>query len=863
MKVADIQAELTRLFDAFDDAGGVIIWHDPDVEFAEVAEELELPGVEVMLERENEEFLLMRELNGDLTGRKILLYRPRERRIEGDWLADVEVRSKQFSADYASIQMRELGCAESQDMRAALAARKAFLAKRGNIKKLVALRGSYETPQQLDVAIIAARMGLIAADPVVIVRAFCELDTDAAATALAALEAAGVAESFANAIAAWTGFAGDVADVAALRKHVLLTSFWRSAPSGCLAGLEACLGEGKEAFCHDAFAQWAAEGSRDMLFEALRAVEAEVGLGTRLENAGLSDLSSAEVFPRVDAEVLRRLFALVSAASDASDEILEVCGRRRGLTWYASFEPLYRGVEAAAQMQRFYRAHANGLGALPTERVWRAYEREWYQMDTWYRELHMALSDALKDDDYGLAEDFRVACTTIENLYKGWYLREVNSRWLSAAAADLGALGYASGIGRQRDFCMGEMSGVAESKKRAWVVVSDALRYEVAAELAQRLERETKGSCNLAAVQSVLPSITKCGMPAVLPHGTYEIASKDNGKGFTVLVDGCEAPNCVKRQEVIRRTYPSGVAVTYDEFFNALGRDQRKELVGEADVVYVFHNTVDALGDKQATERKVFQGCADAIDEICGLVKLVVREFGASDVFVTADHGFLYTDQPLDEAEHASLSDVHGAVAVESGRRYVVARPGATSDVFVPVKLDSSEGLVGLFPRECVRIHMAGGGDNYVHGGISLQEMCVPVLHFTNHRAGTKGYVEAECAQISLVTQIDVISNSLFTLEFLQNEPVGGKVLPCEYEVFLADAAHEPVSDIVRVVASSAAADASERVTRASFGLRSGFAPNSDETYLLLARNAETKQVTCLRELRLQIAFAAPVDFGW
>ena len=166
-------------------------------------------------------------------------------------------------------------------------------------------------------------------------------------------------------------------------------------------------------------------------------------------------------------------------------------------------------------------------------------------------------------------------------------------------------------------------------------------------------------------------------------------------------------------------------------------------------------------------------------------------------------------------------------------------------------------------PRECVRIAIAGGGENYVHGGVSLQEMCVPVLRFRNRRAGSKGYVESAPVSLSLVSTLDTITNSLFSLELLQDEPAGGKALPAEYEVFVGTVAHEPVTDVARVVADRTSADASERTFAVRLSLRPGFSPSEGERYPLLARNVGTGEVSVLRELRMQVAFAPSIDFGW
>ena len=863
MKQTDIQTELMRLFDEAGDAGRVVVWHDPDGEFAESVEGLDLPGVELMVERENELFTLKQALNEDLAGRRILLYRPRERHLEGDWLADVEVRSTPFSADYASIQLRELGAADTPEMRSELKARKKWLSKRTNVRKLLTLRNSFAVPQELELAIMAVMLGAEAADPVpVLVRYLSDAHEQGGVEALTPLEAAGVGDSFRAAVRAWTGFEGDVTDATALSQHVLLSAFSRTAPAGVLSGLDRCFSSDRADLCHEVFRTWLASGDRASLLDVCVEVEVACKLEGRLAEATLPELLTMGIFPCVDAVVLRRLFSAV--CEPASNEgVLAAVGVRRGLAWYDELSCYYEGVTAAARMRRFWREHPEGLAAMPAESVWAAYAEEWYQMDSWYRAFHQAFAGAIRSGEYELDEDFRAARAAMENLYKGWFLRTLSERWTKAAEAELASQGYVSGVPRQQDFFMSEVDGLVQRKRRAWVIVSDALRYEVAAELADVLERETKGSAELVSVQATLPSITKCGMPALLPHGSFSFErTQTAGKpALSVLVDGVEAATCAKRQEVIRHTHPTGVAVTYDSFVNGMGRAERKELVGEADVVYVYHNAIDATGDKAATERKVFDACADAVEEISGLVKLIVREFRATDVLVTADHGFLYTDEPLAASDHISLTDVTGQV-VEAGRRYVVTEKDATSEVLLPASLPGGH-LKALMPRECVRIAMAGGGENYVHGGISLQEMCVPVLRFRNRRAGSKGYVESAPVTLSLVSTLDTITNSLFTLELLQDEPAGGKALPAEYEVFVGTAAHEAVTDVARVVADRTSPDASERTFTVRLSLRPGFSPNEGERYPLLARNVGTGEVSVLRELRMQVAFAPSIDFGW
>lgn len=182
MKLADITSELLRLFAGQDaDCGGaIVVWHDPSGEFEDALADLELPGVNVLVDREGGRFAIKRELNGDLGGRKVLIYRRSAGEPSGDWLADVEARCIPFAADYVSVQLREIGAVDSYEMRAALEFHKAFFAKRRNVIKLNKLLHSLretavETVDELELGILATCMGASELDPAAIVSGYLAL----------------------------------------------------------------------------------------------------------------------------------------------------------------------------------------------------------------------------------------------------------------------------------------------------------------------------------------------------------------------------------------------------------------------------------------------------------------------------------------------------------------------------------------------------------------------------------------------------------------------------------------------------------------------------------------------------------------
>jgi hypothetical protein len=289
-------------------------------------------------------------------------------------------------------------------------------------------------------------------------------------------------------------------------------------------------------------------------------------------------------------------------------------------------------------------------------------------------------------------------------------------------------------------------------------------------------------------------------------------------------------------------------------------QSERRALVQGKDIVYIYHNTIDAFGDKPATETKVFEACDTAIDELTAIVKIIVNDLSGINVFITADHGFLYTYKPLEESQKISRQTFSGDI-YELGRRYALVSPETTADYLLPVKTEQILGgipMKGFAPQDTVRIKVQGGGENYVHGGISLQEMVVPVIVYKGMRTGYKKYVEVQNPGLWLISESRKVSNLMFSLDFLQKQPVGDKVQPCNYTLHFTDDEGVPVSDFQTVIADRTSDNASERVFRVRFTLKQ-MAFNRNKIYrLVIANDTDVPEEV---EFRIDIAFAD--DFGF
>lgn len=334
-------------------------------------------------------------------------------------------------------------------------------------------------------------------------------------------------------------------------------------------------------------------------------------------------------------------------------------------------------------------------------------------------------------------------------------------------------------------------------------------------------------------------------MAALLPHSSLTLVprSGEDGPGaLDALADGMPTQGTPARERVLQAYLDAyharrAARALQASAFSRMGRAERREAVGDASVVYLYHNRIDAIGDDALTEDDVCSACAEAIEEITRLVSLLVREFRATEVLITADHGFQYTAEPLAESDKVALSEVRGHV-LAYGRRYVVGGQDLSSDALAPVSLSSvsDTGLRGLAPRECVRVRKAGGGERYVHGGISLQELCVPVLRFRNFRAGSRGFRERTRATLSLVSPLPAITNPSFEVEVLQDEPVGSKTLPATYELQVVGPGGEAVTEARRVRAESREPEAVRRTLRVGLHVREDLARAGELRCRLVAR---------------------------
>ena len=835
----------------------IIFWHDADGEFAEMVDELDLPDVKVLKLTGSNNFTAKKTLLADDVESNYLVYNPISYpSIKDNWLVDVELMSEEFRADLLSMRMQEFDIPSSNQFRKAMKNYTKFFDNKERCAKFKAFNTNYTSVGQLHIDIIAVLAGTTVNTAPGVIRAILLGGLDIAENnAISNIKKFGNEDVLWELISRYTGYAHSdgCTSLLPLASHILLTALSVTMKQSVLVSLSKLISEPHNQLCYSLINEWLHSEDDDALYDIARDVEAEYHLTYMFDQLEIEDLLGSECFPCINECILRRYMSEISDNIIKIDDILSSVEKRRTLKWYKRVGNYYDGLLWVANMQKFYQDNISGFHIAEYNKLWKEYCDNYCKMDYYYRMFHTAFNKSLRNSNTVLEDLYKNVADYVEKLYKNWYLSSLGAQWTSIASDDLSQNAYLTGLVHQNDFYSKYVRPTIASG-RVFVIISDALRYEVGVEIAGVLTRETKGTAKISSMQSTFPSATKFGMAALLPH--QQITITDDVK---VLCDNENTDGTANREKILGNASAGNVAITYKSLL-AMKQAERREKIGNASVVYIYHNSIDAVGDKAQTEDQVFDACEEAVSEIKNLVRLIVNDLSGTNIIITADHGFLYSYKPLSESDKIEKHFVDGNI-IELDRRYVIASGDCNAEhmLKIPLKHLNSE-YYGFTPLDNIRMKKQGGGSNYVHGGVSLQEIVVPVIEFKNMRASNKKFVDVKKVSLQLISQSRKVSNSIFSLDFYQKEAVSGKMTAASYDIYMSDATGSIVSDIQTIIADKISANGSDRMFRTRFTLKSVDFKKT-ETYYLTVVEKDSNTVVDRIEYTIDIAFVNDFDF--
>ncbi|WP_270440213.1 BREX-1 system phosphatase PglZ type A [Acidaminococcus provencensis] len=839
----------------------IIFWYDEDRDFEEkvLNGEIELTDAKLIALDEMNNFEVKKLLTYDDKTSNYCVYCPVTYSDEKNWLLPIQLYSEEFRADLVSIWLEEMGIENTANLRKTVKDYRPFFKTKAHRTKVANLGQKITAPVQLLKAIMAVLCGVKKTDPNLLIRTVLRAGMDQEQNGIyQSLVKFSVDKVFWQMVAQVTGYREETPDLVRLSCHILMTATTRTMRMDNLVGLDSFISIPHQSYCYDFMSEWMHSDETRELYAIARNVEDELRLLSRFSQLPIEELVGTEIFPCIDECILQKLMTDIIDHTINVDVITDTVEKRRTTLWYERVQNFYEGILEVAHMQKFYLDHSAGFHTVEPHKVWKEYTTDYYRMDTCYRLFHVAFGKSLNSSNPLLDDLFKHVADNVEGLYANWYLDNLGSDWTNAAADNLREYGKILEVPQQTDFYR---TKVQNADTRVFVIISDAMRYEVAAALSEELRRETQAEVKISSCEGIFPTVTKFGMTALLPNKKISVEPRSNGV-LGVLADGQPA-DAPYRDGILKAANPASVGLKYKDIIK-MKRAERSALVKGMDVVYIYHDKIDETS--HTDESEVFNSCVDTISELKNMVRIIVNEFSGTRIFITSDHGFIYTYKPLMEDAKVDKT-TSSSDDVEVDRRYLITKKGARPEYMLPVKFLDGTQYDAFAPIGNTRIKKKGGGLNFVHGGISLQEMVVPIIDYHYMRTDSAGYqknkkkYDTKPVSLNLLSSSRKISNMIFSLNFYQKEAVGANREAANYLLYFVDSEGTQVSDTQRVIADKTSDNNQDRTFRVSFNLKSMKYSNKESYYLVIADESGL-QLPQREEFQIDIAFAVD-DFDF
>jgi len=771
-----IRPHLLRWFDT----RRLVFWHDPEGQYAADLDGLDLPGVEIIRVANDEFAVKNRLLHAEPEG-KFLVYRSGQVPSGiGDWLLDLELAHGVFTADRTALVAQDLGLA-GEGVAEAVQAHEKFFKAAKRVQGLKALLGPEDGVDQLLAKMGAVALGQREHSMLEITRTLLIENANDGRAKYDALVDYGLDDFHWKGVARIYGYESSAPSI----DDLVLWIFQRA-----IEGFKSDRPSGLQNIQLDFASLRNDRRSQKAMATLAKRAAGDLDYKSKIEDTGFRDLVGVDLFEETDQKIISDLACAVAEQTVIPREVAEVVRARQNSVWIDKYKTLYMAIARAsdllgelASLDVTMRSFDDGLGR---------YRREWFRIDQLYRQFISAARAA----EY--PKPLEALRELVEKRYTNKYVYELGNAWQQQV--DQVEKWRSAEVCLQTAFYAHYIEPlVRDGDKKAVVIVSDAMRYEVAEELGSLIRKEDRFDAELEAILGVLPSYTQLGMAALLPHSTL----KHSADAKTVLADDLPTNGTAFRSKILEAVGGSAIQA---ENFKAMGAEERRELYKANRVLYVYHDRIDAVGDDPGTERQVFEAVDAALCDIVDLVKKLASA-NATNIFITADHGFLFQDEALPDQFYLSTKP-QGDDLKYTNRRFVLGA-GLKVDpafaTFQATQLGLDSDLEVQIPKSIHRLRLAGGGSRFVHGGATLQEIVVPVLVVNKKRKSDTRMVNVE-----VWPESDKITTGQVVVRLFQTDPVNDKVQPRTLRagLYVGDT---PISNVVELTFDQTSSDKRDR----------------------------------------------------
>lgn len=502
---------------------------------------------------------------------------------------------------------------------------------------------------------------------------------------------------------------------------------------------------------------------------------------------------------------------LIAQFDSLKDEDKILIEKRKRTLFYNEYENVYNALFWALELSLLVKN--TQIPEQKIETFIKSYVQNYYKIDKAYRKFYY-FCGLLNDRKLDSVKD------NVEKLYVNKYMDDINMKF-SSQVKEIAPNWNFSTIPMQKDFYYSE---IRSAKNKIVVIISDALRYEIAEELSEaiRSNYSIKADVKLDCMVASIPSYTRLGMASLLPHKEVSMNNKAE-----IVVDGVVAKDSVSREKILQAHNPSSKVLNLSDLED-MSREDLRNLFSGLEVIYIYHDDIDKAGEHN--EKDVFNAAEKTIKLLSEKVKFLFNNSLCSNIIITTDHGFLYQYSDLEEHQKISIGTIE---ALECKKRYIIADSPIEKQGVVNFDMNyvfPNSYLKLSLPCNINRFKTSGAGINYVHGGASPQEIVLPILRVKQNRKQ-----EIKKVELSLENSSRKITNNKFTLSFLQKESISGFVKPRVFSISLWDEENNiQVSNEIIIDANISSDKMEDRIFKKVLELKSFDADKNKDYYLII-----------------------------
>ena len=746
------EEHITRGLQAQFDRHRIVFWYDAKQELREAFDEVSLPDV-TKIEIQNDEFSIKHRVLKQEPDQKFLIYKhgPEPEKLTDNWLLDVQMAHGVFQATQTQVLLAELGL--DLGFADTLAAHEEFFRSKKRTEDLKAILDPEDDRISLRFKLLLIVTGSDQDIEGVVGSLFAE-QANQSDEIQRLLKRCNLEAFLWDQLERRYGYVTEEPSISDFALELFKSCFLIA------VGGDAKLNSESQVL----FRRWKNDKNNADTFEILsREFEEALNIKMTLAETDFRKIIDVDLFEQIDRYILRSMASELAGQHLKRADVENWVRTRRKHHWYDTYRHVYEALFYASEFLNEISQVSLGMDGF--DDAISRYSKTWFKIDQLYRKFIHHLRKASQPTLLGdIAE-------VVENRYENDYLLRLNDAWQTHV--DRSTVWKSETIPSQKDFYSRFVKKLRDKDTKAVVVISDAMRYEVGEELLRRIREQDKFDAQIEPILSSLPSYTQLGMASLLPHEQLAISDAEKA---VVSINGNPTAGLENRKKILASN-PNGdrTAAWQATDFLELKSIDAKEIIRDHDVLYIYHNVIDATGDSAKTEEKVFEAVEDALVELVTLVRKLTSA-NAGHIFVTADHGFIYQNRDLQESDYLSVKP-EGDEILFQDRRFILGRGLNEHPSFK--KFNASElGLDGdievLIPKSINRLRRKGSGAKYVHGGASLQEVIVPVLKINKGRQNDTALVD-----VSILTgATKTITTGQLSVRFYQEEAITEKIQP-------------------------------------------------------------------------------------